>query len=133
MSVKAFEPRYMKLGILTAALQELTPRPVRDADPDRAIELIEQEGVTLLFGVTSMYLALAATRRFAEADLSTLRSALSGGAPIPESLLQKEADHIEGFAPECAWVTEGGREPLEERYAIRPTSEAIICHMYSRP
>ncbi|MEO7352240.1 MAG: long-chain fatty acid--CoA ligase [Marmoricola sp.] len=57
-------------------------------DPDRAIELIEQEGVTLLFGVTSMYLAIAATKRFAEADLSTLRSALSGGAPIPQSLLQ---------------------------------------------
>ncbi len=51
---------------------------------------------------------------------------------IPESLLQKEADHIEGFAPECAWVTHGGREELEERLAIRPTSEAIIGHMYSR-
>ncbi|MFN8588113.1 MAG: proline--tRNA ligase [Candidatus Eisenbacteria bacterium] len=51
---------------------------------------------------------------------------------IPESLLQLEADHVEGFAPECAWVTEGGREKLEERYAIRPTSEAIIGHMYSK-
>jgi prolyl-tRNA synthetase len=51
---------------------------------------------------------------------------------IPESLLQLEADHVEGFAPECAWVTEGGREKLEQRYAIRPTSEAIIGHMYSR-
>ena len=51
---------------------------------------------------------------------------------IPESLLQLEADHVEGFAPECAWVTEGGREPLEERLAIRPTSEAIVGHMYSR-
>jgi fatty-acyl-CoA synthase len=61
-------------------------------DPDRAIELIEREGVTLLFGVTSMYLALAATKRFAEADLSTLRSALSGGAPIPESLLRTWLD-----------------------------------------
>jgi len=39
---------------------------------------------------------------------------------IPESLLQLEADHVEGFAPECAWVTEGGSEKLEERYAIRP-------------
>ncbi len=61
-------------------------------DPDRAIELIEREGVTLLFGVTSMYLALAASQRFAEADLSTLRSALSGGAPIPESLLHTWLD-----------------------------------------
>jgi len=51
---------------------------------------------------------------------------------IPESLLKLEADHVEGFAPECAWVTEGGNEKLEERFAIRPTSEAIIGHMYSR-
>ena len=51
---------------------------------------------------------------------------------IPESLLQKEAEHVEGFAPECAWVTHGGREALEERYAIRPTSEAMFGHMYSR-
>jgi len=51
---------------------------------------------------------------------------------IPESLLQKEAEHVEGFAPECAWVTQGGSEPLEERLAIRPTSEAIVGHMYSR-
>jgi prolyl-tRNA synthetase len=51
---------------------------------------------------------------------------------IPESLLQKEAEHVEGFAPEVAWVTHGGNEALEERYAIRPTSEAIFGHMYSR-
>ena len=51
---------------------------------------------------------------------------------IPESLLRLEAEHVEGFAPECAWVTHGGREELEERFAIRPTSEAIVCHMYSR-
>jgi prolyl-tRNA synthetase len=51
---------------------------------------------------------------------------------IPESLLQLEADHVEGFAPECAWVTHGGNEKLEERLAIRPTSEAIIGRMYSR-
>ncbi|MGH7730706.1 MAG: proline--tRNA ligase [Candidatus Eiseniibacteriota bacterium] len=51
---------------------------------------------------------------------------------IPESLLQLEAEHVEGFAPECAWVTHGGNEKLEERLAIRPTSEAIIGRMYSR-
>jgi prolyl-tRNA synthetase len=51
---------------------------------------------------------------------------------IPESLLDKEAEHVEGFAPECAWVTHGGSEPLEERLAIRPTSEAIFGYMYSR-
>jgi prolyl-tRNA synthetase len=46
---------------------------------------------------------------------------------IPESLLQKEKDHVEGFAPECAWVTMGGNEQLEERYCIRPTSETLFC------
>ena len=44
---------------------------------------------------------------------------------IPESLLQKEKDHVEGFAPECAWVTVGGSEKLEERCCIRPTSETL--------
>jgi fatty-acyl-CoA synthase len=61
-------------------------------DAERALELIEREGVTLLFGVTSMYLAIAAAPGFATADLSTLRSALSGGAPIPESLLRTWLD-----------------------------------------
>jgi fatty-acyl-CoA synthase len=56
-------------------------------DPVRAIDLIESERVSLLFGVTTMYLALAAAPRFDAADLSSLRLALSGGAPIPESLL----------------------------------------------
>lgn len=51
---------------------------------------------------------------------------------IPESFLKKEAEHVEGFAPEVAWVTQGGSEPLEERLAIRPTSEAIICSMYAK-
>ena len=51
---------------------------------------------------------------------------------IPESFLQKEAEHVEGFAPEVAWVTQGGSEPLAERLAIRPTSETVICSMYSK-
>jgi prolyl-tRNA synthetase len=50
---------------------------------------------------------------------------------VPESLLLKEAEHVEGFAPECAWVTHGGGSELEERLAIRPTSEAIICSIYA--
>ena len=49
---------------------------------------------------------------------------------IPESLLQKEKDHIEGFAPEVAWVTHGGTEPLQERFCIRPTSETLFCDFY---
>jgi fatty-acyl-CoA synthase len=61
-------------------------------DPDRAIELIEKHGVTLLFGVTSMYLALTQSARWPDATMSTLRSALSGGAPLPVSLLQAYLD-----------------------------------------
>ena len=51
---------------------------------------------------------------------------------IPESYLQKEADHVEGFAPEVPWVTHVGTEPLEERLAIRPTSETVICATYAK-
>ena len=49
---------------------------------------------------------------------------------IPESLLQKEKDHVEGFAPECAWVTMGGSEKLEERLCVRPTSETLFCEHF---
>jgi len=51
---------------------------------------------------------------------------------IPESLLQKEAEHVAGFAPQVAWVTQGGQETLTERLAVRPTSEALICTMYAK-
>src|SRR5580765_3085455 len=51
---------------------------------------------------------------------------------IPESLLMKEAQHVEGFAPQVAWVTQGGNEVLEERLVIRPTSETIIGTMYAK-
>ena len=50
---------------------------------------------------------------------------------IPEGLLEKEKDHVEGFAPECAWVTMGGGEELEERLVVRPTSETLFCELYS--
>ncbi len=50
---------------------------------------------------------------------------------IPESLLQKEKDHIEGFAPEVAWVTHGGNEKLEERLCVRPTSETLFCEHWA--
>ncbi len=49
---------------------------------------------------------------------------------IPESLLQKEKDHVEGFAPEVAWVTHGGNEKLQERLCVRPTSETLFCDHY---
>lgn len=61
-------------------------------DAERAIEMIEREHVTLLFGVTTMYLALSRAARFDEADLSSLHLALSGGSPIPESLLRTWLD-----------------------------------------
>ena len=51
---------------------------------------------------------------------------------IPESLLQKESDHIEGFAPEVAWVTHGGLEKLEEKLCIRPTSETLFCDYWQK-
>ena len=51
---------------------------------------------------------------------------------IPESLLQKEKDHIKGFAPEVAWVTQGGGEDLEERFCIRPTSETLFCDHWQK-
>lgn len=51
---------------------------------------------------------------------------------IPESLLQKEKDHVEGFAPEVAWVTHGGLNPLQERMCVRPTSETLFCDFYSK-
>lgn len=50
---------------------------------------------------------------------------------IPESLLQKEKDHVEGFAPEVAWVTQGGLNPLQERLCVRPTSETLFCDFYA--
>ncbi|MBO4889765.1 MAG: proline--tRNA ligase [Lachnospiraceae bacterium] len=49
---------------------------------------------------------------------------------IPESLLEKEKDHVEGFAPEVAWVTHGGLQPLQERMCVRPTSETLFCDFY---
>ena len=51
---------------------------------------------------------------------------------IPKSFLEKEKEHVEGFSPECAWVTIGGGEELDEPLAIRPTSEAMICSMYAK-
>lgn len=50
----------------------------------------------------------------------------------PESLLQKEKDHVKGFAPEVAWVTEGGSEKLSERLCVRPTSEILFCEHYQK-
>ena len=69
-----------------------------------------------------------ADKRFKEVGITNLYMPLL----IPESMLQKESDHVEGFAPEVAWVTMGGGEELEERLCIRPTSETIMSTMYAK-
>ena len=65
-------------------------------------------------------------RRFKEAGVENVYLPMF----IPESLLQKEKDHVEGFAPEVAWVTKGGLEDLQERLCVRPTSETLFCDFY---
>ncbi len=65
-------------------------------------------------------------RRFKETGVENVYMPLF----IPESLLQKEKDHVEGFAPEVAWVTQGGLNELQERLCVRPTSETLFCDFY---
>ena len=67
-------------------------------------------------------------RRFKETGVSNCYMPLF----IPESLLEVEKDHVEGFAPEVAWVTHGGMEPLAERMCVRPTSETLFCDYYNK-
>ena len=67
-------------------------------------------------------------RRFKETGVQNVYLPLL----IPESLLDKEKDHVEGFAPEVAWVTMGGLNPLQERMCIRPTSETLFCDLYAK-
>ena len=67
-------------------------------------------------------------RRFKETGVQNVYMPLF----IPEGLLQKEKDHVEGFAPEVAWVTHGGMEPLQERMCVRPTSETLFCDFYAK-
>jgi prolyl-tRNA synthetase len=67
-------------------------------------------------------------KRFKEAGVENVYMPMF----IPESLLEKEKDHVEGFAPECAWVTHGGLEPLQERLCVRPTSETLFCDFYAK-
>ncbi len=67
-------------------------------------------------------------RRFKETGVENVYMPLF----IPEGLLQKEKDHVEGFAPEVAWVTHGGMEELQERMCVRPTSETLFCDFYAR-
>ncbi len=67
-------------------------------------------------------------RRFKESGVENVYMPMF----IPEGLLQKEKDHVEGFAPEVAWVTHGGLEELQERLCVRPTSETLFCDFYAK-
>lgn len=67
-------------------------------------------------------------RRFKETGVENVYLPLL----IPESLLDKEKDHVEGFAPEVAWITQGGLQELQERMCVRPTSETLFCDLYAK-
>ncbi|HEV8354694.1 MAG TPA: proline--tRNA ligase [bacterium] len=94
-----------------------------DYSPVRGFMAIRPYGYALWEGIQSWL-----DRRFKETGHVTAYFPLL----VPESLLQKEAEHVEGFAPQVAWVTHGGDEQLAERLAVRPTSEAIILPMYAK-
>lgn len=100
----------------------------------RKAELIEYSGVRgcmiLLPGSYAIWENIQSEldKRFKETGVENVQLPLF----IPESLLNKEKEHVEGFAPEVAWVTYGGNEQLQERLCIRPTSETLFCDLYSR-
>lgn len=94
-----------------------------DYSPVKGFMVIKPYGYALWEGIQA-YL----DRRFKETGHQNMYFPLL----IPESLLTKEKEHVEGFAPEVAWVTHGGSEELAERLCVRPTSETIICSMYAK-
>lgn len=94
-----------------------------DYGPVRGTMIIRPYGYALWENIQKLLDA-----RFKEVDVENAYFPLL----IPKSFFEREAEHIEGFAPELAWVTRGGGEELEEPLAIRPTSETIIGHAYSR-
>lgn len=94
-----------------------------DYSPVKGFMVIKPYGYALWEGIQSFL-----DRRFKETGHQNCYFPLL----IPESLLNKEKEHVEGFAPEVAWVTHGGSEKLNERLCVRPTSETIICSMYSK-
>ena len=93
-----------------------------DYSPVKGFMVIRPYGYAIWENIQSLY-----DKRFKETGHKNMYFPLL----IPQSLLTKEAEHVEGFAPEVAWVTKGGTEELQERLAIRPTSETIICSMYN--
>ncbi|AHM55466.1 prolyl-tRNA synthetase 2 [Peptoclostridium acidaminophilum DSM 3953] len=101
----------------------ITKTDLVDYSPVKGFMVIKPYGYALWEGIQQY-----ADRRFKETGHKNCYFPLL----IPESLLKKEEEHVEGFAPEVAWVTHGGEEELAERLCVRPTSETIICHMYAK-
>ena len=119
-------------------LEEITPRDVDFAqwytDIVKKAELAEYSGIKGCMVVRPYGCALwenirnVLDARFKELGHENVMMPMF----IPESLLNKEKDHVEGFAPEVAWVTKGGSEELQEPICVRPTSETLFCDHYSR-
>ena len=119
-------------------LEEITPRDVDFAqwytDIVKKAELADYSGIKGCMVVRPYGCALwenihnALDARFKELGHENVMMPMF----IPESLLNKEKDHVEGFAPEVAWVTRGGSEELQEPICVRPTSETLFCDHYSR-
>ncbi len=101
----------------------ITKADLVDYSPVKGFMVIKPYGYALWESIQSF-----ADRRFKETGHKNCYFPLL----IPESLLMKEAEHVEGFAPEVAWVTHAGKERLAERLVVRPTSETIICEMYKK-
>lgn len=101
----------------------ITKADLVDYSPVKGFMVIKPYGYALWESIQNF-----ADRRFKETGHKNCYFPLL----IPENLLMKEAEHVEGFAPEVAWVTHAGREKLQERLVIRPTSETIICEMYKK-
>lgn len=101
----------------------ITKADLVDYSPVKGFMVIKPYGYALWEAIQAF-----ADRRFKETGHQNCYFPLL----IPESLLMKEAEHVEGFAPEVAWVTHAGKQELAERLVVRPTSETIICEMYRR-
>lgn len=101
----------------------ITKTEMVDYAPVKGFMVIRPYGYALWENIQSIF-----DKRFKETGHKNMYFPLL----IPESFLNKEKEHVEGFAPEVAWVTHGGDKKLEEKLCIRPTSETIICSMYAK-
>jgi prolyl-tRNA synthetase len=128
----------MEMAVDKKLVENITPRSEDFAqwytDVVKKAELVEYSSVKgcmcLLPGGYAIWenIMRKLDARFKEAGVENVSMPLF----IPESLLDKEKDHVEGFAPEVAWVTEGGAQTLPERLCVRPTSETLFCELYKK-